>query len=52
MKNITSAPATQPVTQVGYTAMAVIAGKRMNTTIMVIMSANNDFKRTNPIPLL
>jgi hypothetical protein len=49
MDYIASAPATHPVTQAGCTAMTVIANKRINTAITVIMCVNNYKNKTNLI---
>ncbi len=44
-----SAPATHPMTRVGYSPMPNMTDKRTNTAVIVIMNVNNDVKETNPI---
>ncbi len=42
MDHITSAPATQPVTQVDYTAVTVVVDERKDATVHIICTVNID----------
>jgi hypothetical protein len=51
MDHIVPSPDTQPVIQVGHTALYVIVERRVNITVTVVVCVNSVEKETNPYSL-